>query len=107
MIRLLTTVDISNLQPPLVVALRIAETVWAKYGADTLWITAGKDGTHKPGSLHYDGKALDLRVKNLPQALWETASNELAAAVGPQFDVLLELAPPHVHVEYDPTHLNR
>ena len=102
MIRLLTTVKLTLLQPQIVLAIQVAEAVWQKYGADVLWITSVNDSGHKRDSFHYEGRAVDLRVRHLPKPLWETVRNELSAALGPEFDVILELDPPHVHVEYDP-----
>jgi len=102
MIRALTTVDHVRVDATIFHALHVAEAVWRKYGTEVLWITALRDGTHKPGSLHYEGRAADIRVKNLPRGAWETATAELQTALGPQYDVLLELDPPHVHIEFDP-----
>jgi hypothetical protein len=105
MIRLLTSVDVTGLQPQTLLAVRIAEAVWNRHGADTLWITSAADGAHKEDSLHYEGLAVDLRVRNLPQSSWETVTAELQAALGRQYDVILETDPakgPHVHVEFDP-----
>lgn len=102
MIRLLTTVDPAGMQPQINLAIQVAEPIWKKYGADTLWITSLNDGTHKIGSLHYKGLAVDLRVKNLPPTLWSQTVAELQAALGFKYDVLLEMDPPHCHVEYDP-----
>ena len=33
---------------------------------DTVWITSGSDGQHKPGSQHYHLRAIDVRTKNFP-----------------------------------------
>ena len=109
MIRHLTTVSLVNVLSQVFHAIHVAEGIWAKYGADTLWVTSVHDGTHKAGSLHYDGFAADLRVKNLAEKVWRLAADELSAALGPEYDVLLETDPkagPHVHVEFDPLHSN-
>jgi len=72
-----------------------------------LVVTSAEDGTHMEGSLHYDGKALDLRV-------WDLGSHERAAApiqdiLGDDYDVLAEWrvegdgeVPSHIHAEHDP-----
>lgn len=104
--RLLPGVQPGGVQPEILLALLIAEPIWKQFGAPELWVTSLTDGTHKAGSFHYAGKAVDLRVKNLPVATWEQARASLAAAVGPQYDVLLELDPPHIHVEFDPLKVN-
>lgn len=62
-------------------------------------ITSGTDGTHKRNSLHYRGRALDLRTKTLgdDKYLWaETVKRRL----GKGYDVILESD--HLHVEWDP-----
>ena len=64
-------------------------------------ITSASDGKHGPNSLHYKGKALDLRTKNLrPEQVHPVyvALNEALSPGG--FDVVLETD--HIHVEFDP-----
>ena len=65
-------------------------------------VTACTDGPHMPGSLHYVGCAVDLR---LPSRLRGSAADlamvqELRAALGPEWDVILETD--HIHAEHDP-----
>lgn len=76
----------------------VAEPIFKRYGESELVITAGTDGAHMEGSLHYLGLALDLRtwaIKNLT-GLRDT----LRKALGPDYDVVIEGS--HMHVEYDP-----
>jgi hypothetical protein len=49
------------------------------------------------GSLHYRGFAVDLR---LPTDNKEEIRAELAASLGAEYDVILEID--HIHIEYDP-----
>jgi hypothetical protein len=72
-----------------------------------LVVTSAEDGTHMEGSLHYDAKALDLRV-------WDLGDHERAAAqiqeiLGRDYDVIAEWrvegeveVPSHIHAEHDP-----
>ncbi len=63
-------------------------------------ITAGIDGQHMKDSLHYTGKALDFRTRDLfsgQQQIWVALCEE---KLGPCWDVVLEKD--HLHVEYDP-----
>ena len=92
-----STVNIENLDPILKAALTEMEYIYAKFHTE-LVITSGKDGTHGNGSLHYEGKAVDLRTWNVLDALVK----QLKAHLGPDYDVVLEDT--HLHVEYDPTH---
>lgn len=70
-------------------------------------ITAGSDGTHKVGSLHYTNAAIDIRVHDQPDpgGLFDEIKKEL----GVGFDVIWEdrdSPNAHIHIEYDPTHAN-
>lgn len=68
-------------------------------------ITAGLDGKHSAGSLHYVGMALDFRTRVIPGADREPLRAKISARLGPDFDVVLEAD--HYHVEYQPkTHIN-
>lgn len=53
------------------------------------------DGVHGEHSLHYQGRAVDLRVLDFAH-VWAAA---LTARLGPGWDVVLERD--HLHVEYD------
>ena len=92
-----TSVNIEGLDPILRAALTEMEYVYAKFHTE-LVITSGKDGTHNPGSLHAEGKAVDLRTWNVLDSLVK----QLKAHLGPKYDVVLEKD--HIHVELDPNH---
>lgn len=63
-------------------------------------ITSLNDGQHMAGSLHYEGKAADLRIWNLAPNDPKVVERRIAILVGPEFDVILEKD--HIHIEYDP-----
>lgn len=70
-----------------------------------LVVTSANDGTHMDGSLHYEDKALDLRVWELQDH--EAVANKMQALLWPDYDVLAEWTtygehPSHIHAEYDP-----
>lgn len=70
-----------------------------------LVITALRDGTHKPLSLHYRGYAADLRARHIPKDRLEPLLEKMKVALGPKFQVLLEYdkdGVPHYHAEFDP-----
>lgn len=78
-----------------------AEAVYAAYGFE-LVITSGTDGSHMPTSLHYKGMALDFRTNNVPPPQVPLIHKDLRAALGPDYDVVLE--GDHIHAEFDPKH---
>lgn len=72
-------------------------------------ITSGTDGKHghglsapgkADGTLHDDGLALDFRNRTIPVPEREPIRKDIAKALGPDYDVVLEKD--HFHVEYDP-----
>lgn len=63
-------------------------------------ITAGSDGQHMKGSLHYRGLALDFRKRTVPIAVRPKLLKAIRQALGPDYDVIDESD--HFHVEYDP-----
>ena len=90
------TVNIVDLAPQLIMVLPVIDQIYHDEYNTELVITSGKDGIHGKGSLHYEGKAVDLRTWNVIASL----VSRLQAALGPNFDVVLEKD--HIHVEYQP-----
>lgn len=91
------------------VALQVAEGVYADLAGAELVITSGMEGPHVSGSAHFDGRAVDLRVKHVPEARWDALEAAMKARL-PQYSVKLERKPPsrlkdashwapHLHVE--------
>jgi len=80
----------------------------AATGLGEFTVTSVNDGVHKSGSLHYNGKAVDLRSKTLPAAKVELAVREFKRN-NPGFDLIWEsrgLPNEHLHLEFDPQHAN-
>lgn len=75
------------------------ESVLAHFGVDTV-ITAGTDGKHMVGSLHYRGLALDVRTRDLKDEDKQPAATAIRQVLGADFDVVLE--GDHFHIEHDP-----
>jgi hypothetical protein len=100
-------VKLGGLRPEMAVGLGIVALVYMKYGFD-LWITSGLDGVHSAkGSLHGKGLALDFRVTSyeLPGPTNDgdrLIAKDCRAALGAEYDVVLEDGPKHLHVEFDP-----
>jgi hypothetical protein len=71
----------------------------------TVWITSANDSTHMDGSLHFNNRAFDIRIKNIIGGAEFTGAariwaEKMQVALGDDYDVLLEHD--HIHVEYDP-----
>lgn len=95
-----------RLQPQMDPVLPAVSAVWNIHGLEVPMITSIEDGTHMPGSKHYEGLAVDIRLHDIPQPLHETLRAEVAAVIGSGFDVVHEYhgtANDHLHIEYDPS----
>lgn len=93
-------VRMDGLQPQIVLAILIAESVYRSFGRDLLFITSISDGIHSPNSLHYSGNAVDLRIMGIDPFIVTNIKNKLSAYLGDNYDVVLEKT--HIHIEYDP-----
>lgn len=70
------------------------------YGVLFTTITSAIDGVHGKKSLHPKGAAFDFRTNDWPKGKEEQITTEIRKALGPQYDVVLEID--HLHVEWDP-----
>lgn len=81
----------------------VVERVFGVFGLP-LVITSANDGTHKPRngnpSLHYVGLALDYRIHDAPPDKWADIRDAVEQRLGPDYVVILEAEPPHLHIQY-------
>lgn len=77
--------------------LLAASDIWQAHG-QTLVITAGLDGIHAPGSMHYYGYALDLRTHYFTPEEQTQVFKEMRERLGARYYVLLEKT--HMHVQW-------
>lgn len=70
-----------------------------KLGRDC-WITSGRGGQHMDLSLHWKGRAIDIRTWGFNDAQGRQAALDISELIGPDFDVIYE--GDHIHIEYDP-----
>lgn len=97
-------VSLRLLQPQTAIAMVVCDSVYRLHDCDML-VRFVCDGVHSPASLHPKGYAFDLRTHNVPPAELLILVGELRAALGDEFDVVLEdhrQENEHIHVEYDP-----
>lgn len=95
-------VDVKGIQPEILLGIEVCHFVFMKRGVP-LTLTACSDGKHKNGSLHYQGKAVDIRLPSRYSHEDEidlTVLVECREALGEQYDIILESD--HIHLEYDP-----
>lgn len=92
-------VRLVGLTPQLVLAILVVDGVATKHGVDCV-VTSAADSTHKRGSLHYVGAAADFRTRELAAGVLSSFRDDVAALLGPDFDVVLEVD--HLHVEWQP-----
>lgn len=62
-------------------------------------ITSGCEGKHSPRSKHHIGKALDLRIRDLPEGFAKTWARRLQRRLGDEYFVLLEET--HLHMQWN------
>ena len=94
-------VKIAGLHPKMQIALDWAQEVYEE-SLTPLVVTSAIDGEHMENSLHYVGKAVDIRTYNLPrlQSVFRAHAKIKKGLEDLGFDVILEKT--HIHIEYDP-----
>lgn len=70
--------------------------VFLRHGK-TATITSCNDGKHMGTSYHYKNKALDIRIRDLPESMWKQYQNDLQTELGAGYQVILEKD--HIHIE--------
>lgn len=73
----------------------------AKLGRDC-WVTSGRNGRHMKRSLHWKGRAIDIRTWGLSDPEGYIAAKDINKLIGSDFDVIYEEDPDHIHIEWDP-----
>lgn len=92
-------VNIQHLHAGIYKAIYIASGVFANHGHQTLTITSGRDGKHLPDSLHYIGRAIDIRTWGFQYV--DKLGRDLRDALGSEYYVLVETD--HIHLSYPGT----
>jgi hypothetical protein len=93
----------AHFDPVMVRIIDVARETAPMLENGTVWITSANDSEHMEGSLHYDNRAFDIRIRNIighvknEARLW---AERMQVELGDGYDVLLESD--HIHIEYDP-----
>jgi hypothetical protein len=95
----------AHFDPVMVRIINVARETAPMMEKGTVWITSANDSEHVDGSLHFNNRAFDIRIKNIIAGMefplaargW---AERIQVALGDDYDVLLEKD--HIHVEYDP-----
>lgn len=88
------------LHPILVAKKDLIDEIHLKTVGREAIVTSGNDGKHMSTSLHYKGKAIDLRTKDLHRKLIPKLADALRIGLGKDWDIVVEKT--HIHLEYDP-----
>lgn len=103
-------VDLRSLNPVWGIAFPIIYAAFRDLNAACV-VTSANDSTHGPNSLHYKGKALDIRTKHIKDEMTKLAIiKRIKSDLGPQFDVVYESAGKeneHLHLEFDPKEIEK
>ena len=93
------TVSVSGFCTEILFAIMVASELYAEQNVP-LVITSGSEHCtkHMDTSLHYAGRAVDLRSRELDDA--EAMARAIKIRLGRDFDVVCEQT--HIHVEHQP-----
>lgn len=92
-------VRVHGLSTPILIAIIVAEGVYAELGYD-LVVTAGIDGKHTDHSSHYSGNAVDLRTNILPEIAAQKALAKLQQRLTEDYFCQIEVD--HIHIQFRP-----
>jgi hypothetical protein len=103
------TVRLWHADPELLEGLAVAARIFGRHGLPCV-VTSFNDSDHRTNSLHFEGRAMDLRSKHAPEAERETILSHLRSDIDSAFgsgrwDILLESRGTdneHYHLEIDP-----
>lgn len=93
-------VKVFGVRPEVAMIMPVLDGVFSKFGYDCM-ITSCTEGKHGFGSLHFNGSALDLRIRHIthPDEVRDIVRT-LKDSLTVEFDVVLE--GDHIHIEFQP-----
>mgnify|MGYP000968877340 CR=1 FL=1 len=101
----------ANLDPRITEQYEKIDRVFEKHHVGVL-ITSANDSAHKPNSLHYKNRVIDIQGKGIDGKTMISIQDSLRKELGKDYDVLYEAYPNnpdrnHIHIEYDPKEKRR
>jgi hypothetical protein len=90
-------VKVRGISAETLLAIQVAHSIFVAEGLNCI-ITSVSEGKHMENSLHYKGKAVDLRLPHRSKVA--SIVNALRTALTDEYDVVLESD--HIHIEFDP-----
>jgi hypothetical protein len=89
---------------PMAFAHAIVIEAYRDMNARLVEVTSCNEPPHSRGSRHWSGNALDYDLidSGVGSVQWERLHKRIAEDLGNDYDVVLELTSPHIHVEHDP-----
>ena len=105
-IRVKDGVDDSRLEECITKHYSTIADIFKKNDSTAVITSTYESDDHKPSSLHYKNRAIDLRANDIDDEKANKISKEVSRALGPDYDVLFEKKSNrilnHIHIEYDP-----
>lgn len=98
-VKLKKGVQVGGVRPEMVVALVVANGVFARFNVDAV-VTSCSEGTHSINSRHYMGCGLDFRTHTVSPGQHVDLRDALIDALGTDFNVILEGS--HIHIGFRP-----
>ena len=100
--------NLSSMDSSMAPALTAAAASAHALGLPQRVVTSARDSQHSRGSLHPEGKGLDLRGNDISVAQGRQWARDVRERLGPDYDVNFETfrdnpANNHLHIEHDPT----
>ena len=104
MIKLRPDVRMGGIQPEMVLAMTMVHE-WCRVREWDMWVFSIMEGKHSAGSLHYVGYAFDFWPDQAERDAFSFGKEtviQIKTLLGQDFDVVFEVKPLHIHVEFQP-----
>lgn len=96
-------VYLRGVSPELVLGLLVLDRIYEEHGY-RMTVTSLVDGLHSDKSLHYSGRAADVRTNDINDDMIDAIFFQAQRELPEDFDIVLEARGTdneHIHIEYD------